>query len=30
MMLDIGAPVHLDINRERIHLFDPKTDKAIM
>ena len=29
-MLDIGAPVRLDINRERIHLFDPKTDKAIM
>jgi len=29
-ILDIGAPVHLDINRERIHLFDPKTDKAIM
>lgn len=30
LMLDMGAPVYLNINRDRIHLFDPKTDKAIM
>ena len=28
-MLDLGTPVYLDVNRERISLFDPTTDQAL-
>ncbi|MEP7200050.1 MAG: ABC transporter ATP-binding protein [Chloroflexota bacterium] len=27
---DMGARAYLSVNRERIHLFDPRTDKAIL
>ncbi len=30
LMLDMGMPVYLNINRARIHLFDPKNDRAIL
>jgi multiple sugar transport system ATP-binding protein len=29
LMLDPGAPVYLEFNRDRINLFDPKTDRAL-
>ena len=30
LLLDVGTPVYLGVNRERIHLFDPATDRAIL
>jgi multiple sugar transport system ATP-binding protein len=30
LILEPGTPVRLAVNRDRIHLFDPLTDKAIM
>ena len=29
LMLEVGAPVYLEFNRDRISLFDPKTDQAL-